>query len=362
MRTGRCSPSTIAYAARRGRRTAASRCRQPGSRSLRRVSGAVRRARGCGGCAACVGAGWRGGANGRAHPRGQGHGERVHRHGRASRGADRRRRARRAGARGERGHRITRRGAAHRPLRAPVQGSGRTGADLPARPGRLPASLIGPGGTGKARLALQAAAEASDEFPGGVFWAPLAALRDSNPVLAEVASAVGVREGEAGSALDDLATSLPGKKMLVFLDNLEHLLPDGDRGRHLARAPRAARRAGVRGAADERPRPALAAASSARRATPGSTSTTAARARRAALDLGSVSRCRPALELGAARPGARRRYRAASSSRLARRFDRPDARSRVRHAPRAGRRPTVTRSVPSSTPGIRPGRTARGAR
>ena len=88
-------------------------------------------------------------------------------------------------------------------------------------------SLIGPGGTGKTRLALQAAAEASDDFPGGVFWAPLAALRDPNLVLAEVATSVGVREGDGGSALDDLAASLAGKRLLVFLDNLEHLLPDG---------------------------------------------------------------------------------------------------------------------------------------
>ena len=38
-------------------------------------------------------------------------------------------------------------------------------------------SLIGPGGTGKTRLALQAVAEVSDGFPDGVFWVPLAPLR-----------------------------------------------------------------------------------------------------------------------------------------------------------------------------------------
>ena len=42
---------------------------------------------------------------------------------------------------------------------------------------RAPLSLVGPGGTGKTRLALQVAAEASDAYPDGVFWAPGAAAR-----------------------------------------------------------------------------------------------------------------------------------------------------------------------------------------
>ena len=54
-------------------------------------------------------------------------------------------------------------------------------------------SLVGPGGTGKTRLALQAAAEASDAYPDGVFWAPLAPLRDPALVLPAVAAALSVR-------------------------------------------------------------------------------------------------------------------------------------------------------------------------
>jgi hypothetical protein len=49
-------------------------------------------------------------------------------------------------------------------------------------------SLVGPGGTGKTRLALQAAAEASGSYPDGVFWAPLAPLRDPALVLPTVAA------------------------------------------------------------------------------------------------------------------------------------------------------------------------------
>jgi predicted ATPase len=87
-------------------------------------------------------------------------------------------------------------------------------------------SLVGPGGTGKTRLGLQAAAEASDSYPDGVFWAPLAPLRDPALVLPTVAAALGVAEEQDGSAADDLARELAGRRLLVFIDNVEHLLPD----------------------------------------------------------------------------------------------------------------------------------------
>jgi predicted ATPase len=86
-------------------------------------------------------------------------------------------------------------------------------------------TLIGPGGTGKTRLALQAAAEASDDFPDGVWWVPLAPLRDPSLLLPAVAQALEVRE-EAGTPLPEtLARALRGKEALVVLDNVEHLLP-----------------------------------------------------------------------------------------------------------------------------------------
>jgi predicted ATPase len=87
-------------------------------------------------------------------------------------------------------------------------------------------SLVGPGGTGKTRLALQAAAEASDAYPDGVFWAPLAPLRDPALVLPAVAAALSVIEGKDSSPVDDLARALAGRRLLVFVDNLEHLMPD----------------------------------------------------------------------------------------------------------------------------------------
>ncbi len=87
-------------------------------------------------------------------------------------------------------------------------------------------SLVGPGGTGKTRLALQAAGEASDAYPDGVFWAPLAPLRDPALVLPAIAAALSVIEGKDGSPVDDLARALAGRRLLVFVDNVEHLMPD----------------------------------------------------------------------------------------------------------------------------------------
>jgi predicted ATPase len=86
-------------------------------------------------------------------------------------------------------------------------------------------TLTGPGGTGKTRLALQAAAEAAEEFPDGITWIALAPLADPALVLPTVAEELGVRQEQERPLCDLLATSLVGKRMLLILDNAEHLLP-----------------------------------------------------------------------------------------------------------------------------------------
>jgi predicted ribonuclease YlaK len=78
-------------------------------------------------------------------------------------------------------------------------------------------TLTGPGGSGKARLALQAAAELSEEFLDGTFFAALAPLRDAQAVRSAVAEAVGLQPD------DDLASWLASRRLLLVLDNLEHL-------------------------------------------------------------------------------------------------------------------------------------------
>jgi predicted ATPase len=87
-------------------------------------------------------------------------------------------------------------------------------------------TLTGPGGTGKTRLALQAAAEASDEFPDGVWWVPLAPIRDAPVVVSAVAQALDFKEPTGRSLLDALGEWLAGRRLLIVLDNAEHLLPD----------------------------------------------------------------------------------------------------------------------------------------
>ena len=77
-------------------------------------------------------------------------------------------------------------------------------------------TLLGPGGTGKTRLALQAVAAAAERYPDGVFWVPLAPLRDPGLVLESAAKAVGARDG--------LVDHLADKRLLLLLDNFEHLI------------------------------------------------------------------------------------------------------------------------------------------
>jgi non-specific serine/threonine protein kinase len=85
-------------------------------------------------------------------------------------------------------------------------------------------TLTGPGGAGKTRLALQAAAGLMEEHPDGVRFAELAALSDAGLVPAVVAAAVGVREVSGQPILEALVEHLKDKRALLVLDNCEHLL------------------------------------------------------------------------------------------------------------------------------------------
>src|SRR5215218_10427613 len=78
-------------------------------------------------------------------------------------------------------------------------------------------SLSGPGGSGKTRLAVQAAAELSEEFRDGTFFVALAPLRNTTAVRSTVAEAVGLQPD------DNVAGWLTSRRVLLVLDNLEHL-------------------------------------------------------------------------------------------------------------------------------------------
>jgi predicted ATPase/class 3 adenylate cyclase len=86
-------------------------------------------------------------------------------------------------------------------------------------------TLTGPGGTGKTRLALQAAAEASESFPDGIYWVPLAPLRDPELVLSSLAQTLAVKAEPDRPLADTLSAYLASKRLLLLLDNVEHLLP-----------------------------------------------------------------------------------------------------------------------------------------
>jgi non-specific serine/threonine protein kinase len=103
-------------------------------------------------------------------------------------------------------------------------------------------TLTGPGGVGKTRLALAVAAAAAAEaggtrdgapgsapdgvpYPGGAWFVPLAALADPALLGAAVAGVLGVREAGHRSLAAALAAALRERRLLLVLDNCEHLLP-----------------------------------------------------------------------------------------------------------------------------------------
>jgi predicted ATPase len=96
-------------------------------------------------------------------------------------------------------------------------------AELQDRNVRL-LTVTGPGGVGKTRLALAAAAELLDDFPDGVWFVDLAPLSDPTLVLPTVARVLGLREGSDRSLADVVSVSLAAKDLMLVLDNYEHLL------------------------------------------------------------------------------------------------------------------------------------------
>ncbi len=85
-------------------------------------------------------------------------------------------------------------------------------------------TLTGSGGVGKTRLALQVGAELLEQHPDGVWLVDLAGLQDSDLVVSEVASVLGVRVGADRSLSDSIIYALKPKRALVILDNCEHLI------------------------------------------------------------------------------------------------------------------------------------------
>jgi predicted ATPase/class 3 adenylate cyclase len=85
-------------------------------------------------------------------------------------------------------------------------------------------TLIGAGGSGKTRLALQVAADLLDGSGDGVWLVELAAVSDEDAVVPVIAEALGVAAGRGRPALEALVDALAPQNVLIVLDNCEHLI------------------------------------------------------------------------------------------------------------------------------------------
>lgn len=86
-------------------------------------------------------------------------------------------------------------------------------------------TLTGPGGVGKTRVAIAVGATLRSDLAGNVAYVALADLRDPALVLPTVARALGVRERPGRPLMVTLQATLQARRLLLILDNLEHLLP-----------------------------------------------------------------------------------------------------------------------------------------
>jgi predicted ATPase len=85
-------------------------------------------------------------------------------------------------------------------------------------------TLTGPGGVGKSRLALEVASQAGEIFDDGVAFIPLAPIREPAQVGPSIARALGVVDAQSGSLVDALVRHLQSKRLMLVLDNFEHVV------------------------------------------------------------------------------------------------------------------------------------------
>ena len=107
---------------------------------------------------------------------------------------------------------------------APLYGRDAERAAVVEQVRRLPlVSIVGPGGIGKSRLAQAVAHDLLPAFPDGVWLVEFAPLEDGAQLVPAVATVLHVRS-TAGLDLEQLVDALRGRRMLLLLDNCEHVL------------------------------------------------------------------------------------------------------------------------------------------
>lgn len=111
----------------------------------------------------------------------------------------------------------------------------RQAADLLGRSRIL--TLTGPGGTGKTRLSLQLAADASDQFADGVYFVDLSSILDTDVIPSAILAAAGLRaSGAEQTPYEHLVDRIAGRQVLLVLDNFEHVLAAAPLVSDMARA------------------------------------------------------------------------------------------------------------------------------
>lgn len=85
-------------------------------------------------------------------------------------------------------------------------------------------SLIGPGGIGKSRLAIEVAQASSNLFPGGIYFVLLEGVLEEDLLLPTIAYALGVRDGGDADLEARIARALGDRRALVVLDNFEQIV------------------------------------------------------------------------------------------------------------------------------------------
>lgn len=94
-------------------------------------------------------------------------------------------------------------------------------------------TLTGPGGIGKTRLALRIAESMRQAFPDGVWFVPLASVRDAALLVPAIVQTLGLRQSSQRTAESALELHLRDRESLIILDNFEHLLEAGSTVAHV---------------------------------------------------------------------------------------------------------------------------------